>query len=199
MTYSYARFNLYFAPDMCLLDFRPAHMESIDGLSRHPRAKRSKILPITSLFYAFSMMAYLIFQCFIDSVNQTSTSPRLPRRSSRSSIMQAISRFSSIFILASFSYICFVLISYTHSHRYILPAGFVLWKPISKVDSMAAAVTFVRCTGTFIAIQLDLRMPAARAREKEIALWACNRYRILPAACAVPVARILIGVSRGPQ
>jgi hypothetical protein len=33
----------------------------------------------------------------------------------------------------------------------------------------------------------------ARARER-VALWACNRYRILPAACAVPVARILIGV-----
>jgi hypothetical protein len=28
-------------------------------------------------FHVFSMMAYLIFQCFINSMNQTSTSPRL--------------------------------------------------------------------------------------------------------------------------
>ncbi len=45
-------------------------------------------------------MAYLIFQCFIDSVNLTSTSSRLR------------SRFRSIFVLAPFSYIRFVLISY---------------------------------------------------------------------------------------
>jgi hypothetical protein len=51
----------------------------------------------------------------------------------------------------------------------------------------------------FIMNQLRLRLPAARAREKEMALWACNRYIILPAACAMQVARILIGVGRGPQ
>jgi hypothetical protein len=34
MTYSYARFNLYFAPDMCLLDFRP-----VTGMSQVILAK----------------------------------------------------------------------------------------------------------------------------------------------------------------
>jgi hypothetical protein len=157
--------------------------------------------------------------------------------------MQAISRFRSIFVLALFSYIRFVLISlffHTYSHRYILSPAFVLWKPKSKLDSMATAVTFVRCTDTStrpsfprnhswmpakattvdetclertistlrrIAIPLDCIMKISfisvclllRAREKEIALWACNRYRILQAAYAVPVGRILIGVGSGPQ
>ena len=111
LVHSYARFNLYFAPDICHLDFRPAHMASIDGLLQHPRAYRSQILPITSLFHAFSMMTYLIFQCITNSANRTSSSPRL--RSSCSSIMQAISRFRSILVLATFSYTLFVLISYT--------------------------------------------------------------------------------------
>jgi len=91
------------------------------------------------------MLAYLIFQCYINSVNLTSTSPRL--RSSRSSIVKAISRLRSIFVLAPFPYIRFVLISYTLASIYSA-AGFFIWKPNSKVDSMAAAVTFVRCTDT---------------------------------------------------
>ncbi len=57
------------------------------------------------------MMAYLIFQCLSDSANLTYTSSRL--RLSCSSIKQAISRSRSIFVLAPFSYISFVLISYT--------------------------------------------------------------------------------------
>jgi hypothetical protein len=47
MTYLYARFNLYFAPDMCHdhchLDFRLAHMASIDELSRHPRLRPQEL------------------------------------------------------------------------------------------------------------------------------------------------------------
>ena len=62
------------------------------------------------------MLAYLIFQCYINSVNLPSTSPRL--RSSRSSIMIAISRLRSIFVLAPFSYIRFVMISYTLASIY---------------------------------------------------------------------------------
>jgi hypothetical protein len=90
-------------------------------------------------------MANLIFQCFINSMNQTSTSPRL--RSSRSSIMQAISRFRSIFVHAPFSCSRFVLIACTLALIYSA-CWLCLWKPNSKVDSMGAAVTFVRCTDT---------------------------------------------------
>ncbi len=102
------------------------------------------ISPITSLFCAFSTMAYLTFQCLINSANQTSTSPRL--RLSWSSIKQAISRSSALFM---FWHPFSTLVScwfHTHSHRCVLPAGIVLWNPNSDVDSMAAAVTFVRCT-----------------------------------------------------
>ncbi len=39
-------------------------------------------------------------------------------------------------------------------------------------------------------------MPAVRARES---IWTCSNSRLSPADCAVPVARILTGVGRGPH
>jgi hypothetical protein len=56
--YSYARFNLYFAPDICLLDFRPAHMASNSKHRRAFAASKSLTVPNSS--------NYFIILCLLD-------------------------------------------------------------------------------------------------------------------------------------
>ncbi len=132
-----------FVRDTCLLTFRPTHPASINGLSWHMWVKRSRILPVTLVFFACST----IFQCCPISTNWLSTYPRL--RSPCSPISGIIPG-SACFLFShpfpSFSW-CW-LHAPSHDDGHILPAGFVLRNANSNVDTIAAAVTFVRCAET---------------------------------------------------